>query len=175
MSDLLCEDGGDENEAQNEGDFDCMHSGDHCRLCIAAALAEEDFGEYACCRQNDGGYLTNTSISWEGWYLDYLIRRDRTEGVFILNAGTKKEIVIPTERDLYFDEHKIAGLMEMVNWMTRDEMHNFYRTEIWFNKAFDSIVVIDDVMGTFIAPATNEAEACAIIERIPLYLKDWED
>ena len=111
----------------------------------------------------------------DGWYLDYLIRRDRIEGVFTLNAGTKKEIVIPTERDLYFDEHKIAGLMEMVNWMTRDEMHNLYRTEIWFNKAFDSIVVIDDVMGTFIAPATNEAEACAIIERIPLYLKDWED
>jgi len=124
--------------------------------------------------KNDGGYLTNTSISWEGWYLNYLIRRDRIEGVFTLNAGTKKEIVIPTERDLYFGEHKIAGLMEMVNWMTRDEMHNFYRTEIWFNKAFDSIVVIDDVMGTFVAPATNEAEACAIIERIPLYLKDWE-
>ena len=74
--------------------------------------------------KNDGGYLTNTSISWEGWYLDYLIRRDRIEGVFTLNAGTKKEIVIPTERDLYFDEHKIAGLMEMVNWRTRDELHN---------------------------------------------------
>ena len=125
--------------------------------------------------KNDGGYLTNTSVSWEGWYMDYLIRRDRIEGEFTLYAGTKKEIVIPTESDLYFDEHKIEGLMEMVNWMTMDEMHNFYRTEIWFNKAFDSIVVIDDVMGTFIAPATNEAEASAIIERIPLYVKDWEN
>ena len=48
MSHLLCADGGDENEMQNEGDFVCKYSGDHCRLCIAAALAEEDFGDDAC-------------------------------------------------------------------------------------------------------------------------------
>ena len=115
--------------------------------------------------KNDGGYLTSTSISWEGWYLDYWIRNDRIKAEFILNAGTKKEVILPVEGEHRWTQHENAETTGVVLWQREYDGADFPWVSIHFNKAFDAVAVNDEKLGVFVAPATNEAEAKEVIER----------
>ena len=110
-----------------------------------------------------GGYYGQTMVSWKGWYFEYLVKRDRIEGNFTLNAGTKKEIVLSIEKDILWDKHEDAEPMSRIWWNRGYDGEEFPDLHIYFNQSFDRIIVEDEKLGIFVAPASGEWELNEVI------------
>lgn len=120
----------------------------------------------AVCK-NDGGYISQTNISLEGRYLDYLFKTDRVEGELTINAGGKAAFSIPIDQAVseYKTEHT-ERILWVEGWHNDQDNRDYYTVQIYFDDEFEWIAVRDRRRGTFAAPAMNEADAAALVEYV---------
>lgn len=114
-------------------------------------------------RKDNSGNVSTTTIAWEGKYLDYLLKQDYMDGIVTVDADRKT--AVDFRLDWGIDKTR-DGVMCTVGFY-RSERDNEMRTwNIYFGSNLDWIAVYDSALGSFVAPASDEAEANSLVQRI---------